>query len=136
MNMMAKAKLIFYAVLVFSIYLFAIFYSFVDHEWNLRDTSIKQTAYSLENTSEGSIRIKLVLLDSSGHAFNNANIKIKKKLPKESERMTRAKTNFKGELELNLEPGRYLFYIENDPIMKKQVHIRAEDNGKSITLRY
>ena len=134
--MMAKAKLIFYAVLVFSIYLFAIFYSFREQESNLRDTSTKQTAYSIENTSEGSIRIKLVLLDSSDQAFSNANIKIKKKLPKESERMKREKTNFKGELELNLEPGSYLFYIENDPIMKKQVHIRAEDNGKSITLRY
>ena len=133
---MAKAKLIFYAVLVFSIYLFAIFYSFREQESNLRDTSTKQTAYSIENTSEGSIRIKLVLLDSSDQAFSNANIKIKKKLPKESERMKREKTNFKGELELNLEPGSYLFYIENDPIMKKQVHIRAEDNGKSITLRY
>ena len=134
--MMAKAKLIFYAVLVFSIYLFAIFYSFREQESNLRDTSTKQTAYSIENTSEGSIRIKLVLLDSSDQAFSNANIKIKKKLPKESERMKREKTNFKGELELNLEPGSYLFYIENDPIIKKQVHIRAEDNGKSITLRY
>ena len=134
--MMAKVKLIFYAVLVFSIYLFAIFYSFGDHEGNLKDTSTKQTAYSLENNSEKSIRIKLVLLDSSGHVFSNANIKIKKKLPKESERMTRVKTNINGELELNLEPGSYIFYLENDPIMKKQVNMRAEDDGKTITLRY
>lgn len=132
-NMMAKVKLIFYAVIVFSIYLYAIFYSFSDHDVNLNQTSTKQAADSSDENIRRNVQIKFILLNSSGHALGETDFLIKEQQEKKP---LKVQTNSKGEYKLNMESGTYDVYLEKDRSVQKQVTIRSKDNGKSIELKF
>ena len=139
MNLMAKVKLIFYGVLVFSIYLIAIFYSFGDHETSIIQTSTSKVAdLSNVNDQRKNVHIKFILLDSSGHPRNETVIMIEKKHIKEQEKEEplKVETNYKGEFELNIKSGSYLMYEETKPLDQKQVNIRSKDDGKTRELKF
>lgn len=137
--MIAKVKLIFYAIVVFSIYLYAIFYSFGDHEPILGNKTIKQTADSSGgNFSRKSVNIKFVLLDSTGKPLREADIFFENNQKKEKEKgvSLKRKTNLNGEVELNIKPGSYLIYLEENHSLQKPISISSSDDGKSITLTF
>lgn len=138
--MIAKVKLIFYAIIVFSIYLYAIFYSFGDHEPILSNKTTKQTADSSGgNFTKKSVNIKFVLLDSTGKPLREADAFFKNNQTKGKEKddSLKIKTSRKGEVELlNIEPGSYLIYLEKNHSIQKQISISSSDDGKSITLTF
>jgi hypothetical protein len=140
MNMIAKVKLIFYAIVVFSIYLYAIFYSFGDHEPILSNKTTKQTADSSSgNFHRESVNIEFVLLDSTGKPIREADVFFKNNQTKGEEKgdLLKIKTSLKGEVELlNIEPGPYLIYLEENHSRQKQISISSSDDGKSITLTF
>jgi len=136
MNMMAKVKLIFYAIIVFSIYLYAIFYSFGDHEMNMNQTSTKQIVDSSDEDIRRNVQMKFILLNSSGHALGETDILIKKKSKNQDKKPLKVQTNSKGEYELTIEPGTYDVYLEKKRSVQKQVTIHSKDDGKSIVLKF
>ncbi len=135
-NMMAKVKLIFYAVIVFSIYLYAIFYSFGDHDLNLNHTSSKQITASSDEDIRRNVQIKFILLNSSGHALGETDILIKKNSKNQDKKPLNVQTNSKGEYELTIEPGSYDVHLEKNRSVQKQVTIHSKDDGKSIVLKF
>ena len=133
MNLMAKVKLVFYGVLVFSIYLIAIFYSFGIHKPNSIHMSTNQNAQTANETIEKkNIRIKFTLLDTSGKAYSERVVMIKNKQTKGKEKINplMVQTDVKGEVELTIEPGSYIMYLEKNPELQKQVTISSKDDGK------
>ena len=136
---MAKVKLVFYGILVFSIYLIAIFYSFGDYESNVIHTSTGQkTRTSSADNQAKNIHIKFILLDSSGNPRGDTVIMIKNKHPKdqEKEEILKVRTNHKGEFKLNIESGSYFMYLETKPLDQKQINIRSRDDGKMRELKF
>jgi hypothetical protein len=132
MNMMAKVKLIFYAIIVFSIYLYAIFYSFGDHDMNLNHTSSKQIADSSDEDIRRNVQIKFIVLNSSGSVLGETDILIKN----QDKKTLKVQTNSKGEYDLTIEPGTYDVYLERNRSVQKQVTIHSKDDGKSIVLKF
>ena len=127
MNLMAKVKLIFYGVLVFTIYLIAIFYSFGNHESNLIHMSTNQKGQTSNDTDERkTIRIKFILLDDSGNAYGETVVMIKNKQTNGKEKV---QTDAKGMFELNMESGSYMMYLQENPELQKQVTISSKDDG-------
>ncbi len=134
-NMIAKVKLIFYAVLVFSIYLFAIFYSFGDHELNLGNTSTKQTSDSSDESVRNTVQIKCILMDSAGNTHKDTDVLVKN-TKSQKKNPLKIQTNAKGEVELKIRPGSYLFYLDKNHSVQKQVKVTSKENGKLITLKF
>lgn len=135
--MIAKFKLIFYAIVVFSIYLYAIFYAIGDHESILSNKPTKHTAVSSErNFIRKSVKIKFVLLDSTGKNLRETDVFIKNNQKKEEVEPLKIKTNLKGEVELTIEPGSYLIYLDKNHSSQNLITINSNDEGKSISLMF
>lgn len=135
--MIAKFKLIFYAIVVFSIYLYAIFYAIGDHESILSNKPTKHTAVSSErNFIRKSVKIKFVLLDSTGKNLRETDVFIKNNQKKEEVEPLKIKTNLKGEVELTIEPSSYLIYLDKNHSIQNLITINSNDEGKSISLMF
>ena len=134
--MIAKVKLIFYAVVVFSIYLCVIFYSLGDNETNLRDTTTKQIAHSSDESNiNKSVTIKLIFIDLSGNPLSESNLIIKNN-KNEKDTDQRVQTNVEGEIKLDLIPGSYLIYLEKNLSIQKSVTVNEKDDGEEILVKF
>ena len=133
-----KVKLIFYGVLVFSIYLIAIIYSFGNHRSEIIHKSTNLPLHVVDYRDERDIRIKFTVMNRTGELYRNTVILIENKHKKkqDKEKPLAIKTNGKGEFELTIESGTYLFYLEQNPVVQQQVSINFRDKGKKRKLEF
>ena len=77
-------------------------------------------------------------MDRTGELYRNTVILIKNKHKKkqDKEKPLAIKTNGKGEFELKIATGTYLFYLEQNPVVQQQVSISFRDKGKNRKLEF
>ena len=86
MNLLMKVKLIFYGVLVFSIYLIAIIYSFGNHRSEIIHKSTNLPLHVVDYRDDRDIRIKFTVMDRTGELYRNTVILIENKHKKKQDK--------------------------------------------------